>query len=144
MARIDLIFDSPTSFSVGGNMENQFQKKILALKNQIESENKDNPHKRRLFSKNLKAKVIKLMIENSLSIKETSDLLGVGFSTIEKWNSKQKKSQSFKKIEISKPINETKTNLPIKEFKKIQISLKALIILVTIETIFQSLIYWRS
>jgi len=125
-------------------MENQFQKKILALKNQIESENKDNPHKRRLFSKNLKAKVIKLMIENSLSIKETSDLLGVGFSTIEKWNSKQKKSQSFKKIEISKPINETKTNLPIKEFKKIQISLKALIILVTIETIFQSLIYWRS
>jgi len=125
-------------------MENQFQKKILALKNQIESENKDNPYKRRLFSKNLKAKVIKLMIENSLSIKETSDLLGVGFSTIEKWNSKQKKSQSFKKIEISKPINETKTNLPIKEFKKIQISLKALIILVTIETIFQSLIYWRS
>ena len=125
-------------------MENQFQKKILALKNQIESENKDNPHKRRLFSKNLKAKVIKLMIENSLSIKETSDLLGVGFSTIEKWNSKQKKSQSFKKIEISKPINETKTNLPIKEFKKIQISLRALIILVTIETIFQSLIYWRS
>ena len=125
-------------------MENQFQKKILALKNQIESENKDNPHKRRLFSKNLKAKVIKLMIENSLSIKDTSDLLGVGFSTIEKWNSKQKKSQSFKKIEISKPINETKTNLPIKEFKKIQISLKALIILVTIETIFQSLIYWRS
>jgi len=125
-------------------MENQFQKKILALKNQIESENKDNPYKRRLFSKNLKAKVIKLMIENSLSIKETSDLLGVGFSTIEKWNSKQKKSQSFKKIEISKPINETKTNLPIKEFKKIQISLRALIILVTIETIFQSLIYWRS
>ena len=125
-------------------MENQFQKKILALKNQIESENKDNPYKRRLFSKNLKAKVIKLMIENSLSIKDTSDLLGVGFSTIEKWNSKQKKSQSFKKIEISKPINETKTNLPIKEFKKIQISLKALIILVTIETIFQSLIYWRS
>ena len=125
-------------------MENQFQKKILALKNQIESENKDNPHKRRLFSKNLKAKVIKLMIENSLSIKDTSDLLGVGFSTIEKWNSKQKKSQSFKKIEISKPINETKTNLPIKEFKKIQISLRALIILVTIETIFQSLIYWRS
>jgi len=125
-------------------MENQFQKKILALKNQIESENKDNPYKRRLFSKNLKAKVIKLMIENSLSIKDTSDLLGVGFSTIEKWNSKQKKSQSFKKIEISKPINETKTNLPIKEFKKIQISLRALIILVTIETIFQSLIYWRS
>ena len=125
-------------------MENQFQKRILALENQIESENKDNPYKRRLFSKNLKAKVIKLMIENSLSIKETSDLLGVGFSTIEKWNSKQKKSQSFKKIEISKPINETKTNLPIKEFKKIQISLRALIILVTIETIFQSLIYWRS
>ena len=144
MARIDLIFYSPTSFSVGGTMENQFQKRILALENQIESENKDNPYKRRLFSKNLKAKVIKLMIENSLSIKETSDLLGVGFSTIEKWNSKQKKSQSFKKIEISKPINETKTNLPIKEFKKIQISLKALIILVTIETIFQSLIYWRS
>ena len=125
-------------------MENQFQKKILALKNQIESENKDNPYKRRLFSKNLKAKVIKLMIEYSLSIKETSELLGVGFSTIEKWNSKQKKSKSFKKIEISKPINETKTDLPIKEFKKIQISLRALIILVTIETIFQSLTYWRS
>ena len=125
-------------------MENQFQKKILALKNQIESENKDNPHKRRLFSKNLKAKVIKLMIENSLSIKETSDLLGVGFSTIEKWNSKQKKSQSFKKIEVVKQMHEPKSNSSMMEFKKIQLSLKALIILVTIETIFQSLIYWRS
>ena len=144
MARIDLIFYSPTSFSVGGTMENQFQKKILALKNQIESENKDNPYKRRLFSKNLKAKVIKLMIENSLSTKETSDLLGVGFSTIEKWNSKQKKSQSFKKIEVVKPMHVQTSNLSMMEFKKIQISLRALIILVTIETIFQSLIYWRS
>lgn len=125
-------------------MDIQLQKRILALKNQIDSENKDNPYKRRLFSKNLKAKVIKLMIENSLSIKETSDLLGVGFSTIEKWNSKQKKTEVFKKIEISKPIQETKNNLPMKEFKKIQISLRALIILVTVETIFQSLIYWRS
>lgn len=144
MARIDLIFDSPTSFSVGGTMENQFQKKILVLKNQIESENKDNPHKRRLFSKNLKAKVINLMIENSLSIKETSELLGVGFSTIEKWNSRQKKSKSFKKIDVVRAMHKPKSNSSMTEFKKIQISLRALIILATIETIFQSLIYWRN
>ena len=123
-------------------MENQYHKKILALKNQIETENKNNMHKRRRFSNNLKTKVIKLMSNNSLSIKQASDLLGIGYSTLEKWNSKIKSSESFKKIEIAKP--KVQTSSLTAEFRKIQISLIALIILLTIETIFQSLIYWRS
>lgn len=125
-------------------MESQFQLKISNLKKQIESENKGNQSKRRRFSKNLKNKIVKFMNDCDLTIKETADLLGIGFSTLEKWNLKNKRTQIFNKLEVAKPNVHIPSNFKRDDSTKIQAYLVVLIILVTTSTIFQSLIYWRS
>ena len=130
-------------------MESQLQLKISSLKKQIESENKNNQSKRRRFSKQLKSKIVKFMNENDFTIKEVSEHLGIGFSTLEKWNLKNKRTHPFNKVEVAKLNSQISSNFKkddssLSQITRIQVCLVILIVLVTTSTIYQSLIYWRS
>jgi transposase-like protein len=125
-------------------MDNQLQLQIDRLNKLIELENKDNPNKRRRFSKKLKNKIALFCKANSISTRQAAHHFNVGFSTLEKWNSNLKNRPNFKEVKITDPVVPNNSFNYSENFKRIQIFLIILIVLAIVETIFQSLIFWRN
>lgn len=125
-------------------MDNQLQSQIDRLNKLIELENKNNPNKRRRFSKKLKNKIAVFCKTNSISTRQAAQHFNVGFSTLEKWNSNLKNESSFKEVKITNPVLVNENFGHSEDFKKIQIFLITLIVLGIVEMIFQSLIFWRN
>jgi len=125
-------------------MDNQLQLQIDRLNKLIELENKDNPNKRRRFSKKLKNKIALFCKANSISTRQAAQHFNVGFSTLEKWSSNMKNESNFKEVKITNPIVSNERFDYTEEFMRIQIFLIILIVLASIEMIFQSLIFWRN
>jgi len=120
--------------------------KISNLKQRIVTENKNNNSSRKKYSKNLKNEIGRFVIEHKLPIRTAAQLIGVSFSSVEKWKMAAQKN-NFKKISISPLRPEKKIANKIINQKELinaikinQMVLMTLLVLWIFESIFLRLI----
>jgi transposase-like protein len=109
----------------------KFQKRII-------NENINNTGPRRKFSQKLKKDIVTFLDEQNISSNNAANLLGIGFSTIEKWRSRSKKQ--FHKVNISIPtkehISKKRKSVNVNAVKTNQIVLIILTVVLISEVLF--------